>query len=111
MEEKKSEQLKKAAQAEDNDLKALGLMTGSMREARQERFVEDVLPRLLKAGVDVTYHEKGYHYVIDTPQGLAAFYPKSNKLMLHKGAKWIKPGLQWIITNLLGGKVTRDKTA
>jgi hypothetical protein len=43
--------LKEAAAAEENDLKALGLMTGSLREGRLERFTETYLPQLLKDGI------------------------------------------------------------
>jgi len=103
---KKSEELKEAAAREDNDLKALGLMTGSLREGRLERFQENVLPELLKKGYDIAVDEKNVRYTMDTGAcgrtfGIIDFYPKGNKVCIRKTNKWINPGLTWIIERLL----------
>ena len=103
---KKSEALKKAAEAEDNDLKALGLMTGSLREGRLERFTETYLPQLLKMGFDIAQDDEMFRYTIDTEMGgkqfgIVDYYPKANNLCIRKTNKWEKPGLKWIVENLL----------
>jgi hypothetical protein len=103
---KKSEELKQAAAAEENDLKALGLMTGSLREGRLERFTENCLPLLLKAGYDIAQDDEMVRYTIDTEMGgktfgIVDYYPKANNLCIRKSNKWVKPGLKWIVENLL----------
>lgn len=103
---KKSEELKNAASEEDNNLKALGLMTKSLREGRLERFQEKVLPQLLEKGYDIAYDEQNVRYTIDTAAsgksiGIVDFYPKGNKVCIRKTNKWINIGLTWIIERLL----------
>ena len=103
---KKSEALKQAAAAEENDLKALGLMTGSLREGRLERFTESYLPQLLRMGYDVAQDNEMFRYTIDTEMGgknfgIVDYYPKANNLCIRKTNKWEKPGLKWIVENLL----------
>ena len=97
----KSEELHKQANEEDNDLKALGLYTKSLREGRLENFQQVYLPLLLKKGYEVA--EDNYKYTIDTydEYGILDFFPKANKLLIRKDNKWKKPGLQFIIKNLL----------
>lgn len=103
---KKSEALKQQAAEEENDLKALGLMTGSLREGRLEKFTETYLPQLLKAGYDISEDVWTYRYTIDTSTGgknygIVDYYPKANNLLIRKTNKWIKPGLRWIVEKLL----------
>lgn len=103
---KRSEALKEAAAAEENDLKALGLMTGSLREGRLEKFTETYLPQLLKMGFDIAQDDKMFRYTIDTemggrPFGIVDYYPKANNLCIRKTNTWKKPGLKWIVENLL----------
>jgi hypothetical protein len=98
---KKSQELYKQANEEDNDLKALGLYTKSLREGRLENFKQSYLPLLLKKDYEVAeYNNK---YTIDTYSefGVLDFFPKANKILIRKDNKWIKPGLQWIIKNLI----------
>ena len=98
---KKSEELHKQANEEDNDFKALSLYTKSLREGRLENFQNTYLQVLLKKGYEVA--EDNYKYTIDTNDkfGIIDFFPKANKLLIRKDNKWIKPGTQWIIKNLL----------
>jgi hypothetical protein len=102
---KKSDELKEAAAREDNDLRAMGLMKQSLREARYERFVEDHLPTLLKKGYIITINEADGKYTIDTEScgktyGIIDYYPKANNLLIRRKNSWIKPGLKWLIENL-----------
>jgi hypothetical protein len=103
---KKSEDLKKQAAEEENDLKVLGLMTGALREGRLEKFEEDYLPKLKELGYEITHNEKTHHYLINTTnskvnKGIIDFYPKANKVCIRKGNRWITKGLKWITENLL----------
>jgi hypothetical protein len=103
---KKSDELRDQANREDNDLKAMGLYNKSLREGRLERFEDTHLTQLLRAGYDVAHIEEQGKYTIDTDiqetkYGLVDYYPKANKILIRKQNKWIKPGLKWIIKNLL----------
>ena len=97
---KKSEKIKIEASQEDNDLKALGLYTKVLREQRMENFETKWLLKL-KEG-HVCEKSTNQSYVIYSKRfGVIDFFPKSNKCLLRKTQKWIKPGLQWIVKNLL----------
>lgn len=98
---KKSEEFHKQANEEDNDLKALGLYTKSLREGRLENFQQVYLPLLLKKGYEVA--EDNHKYTIDTydKYGILDFFPKKNSLLIRKQNSWKRPGLQWIIKTLL----------
>lgn len=103
---KKSEELRQQATQEDNDLRALGLMKGSLREARHERFTEEFLSKLLEKGYDIAINESDGRYTIDTDScgkiyGIVDYYPKANNLLIRKNNAWIKPGLKWIVEKLL----------
>ena len=102
--EKKSDQLKDDYRNEDNDLKVLGIGTKIIREERLEKFQDKWLV-LLKEKYDVHYNEQLYAYVIkDSSLGLIHFYPKSNKVLICNKSKWEKPGLKFLIKNLLNNK-------
>ena len=99
----KSEELEKQAQAEENDLKALGIYNKALREKRLERF-ETYLEQLEKAGYEML--ENNHKYTIDTDTqeikfGIIDYFPKANKVLIRKDNRWIKPGLKWIVDNLL----------
>lgn len=100
---KKSEQLEQEAHAEENDLKALGIYNKALREKRLERF-ETYLSDLEKRGYEIV--EDNHKYTIDTDTqeikfGIIDYFPKANKVLIRKKNKWVKPGLKWIIDNLL----------
>jgi hypothetical protein len=102
---KKSTELRNQAAQADNDLSALGLLNGALRESRSERFLEGALPDLLRNGYDVAY-DGNHKYTIDTDSqsvkyGIIDYFPKANKLLIRKSNQWIKPGLAWINKNLL----------
>lgn len=88
-----------AAQKEDNDLTSLGLMCKALREKRSEKFLEDWLPVLKEIYPIVENNSK---YTITTQDyGVLDYFPKANKILIRQKNKWIKPGLKWIITNLI----------
>ena len=102
---KKSTELRKQAAQADNDFSAMGLLNGALRESRSERFLEGVLPDLLRSGYDIAC-DGNSKYTIDTDSqsvkfGTVDYFPKANKLLIRKSNQWIKPGLAWINENLL----------
>lgn len=95
---KKSEELTLASQQEDNDIKSFALQCKALREKRSEKFVEDWLP-VFKERFPI--QENNHKYTIETQQyGILDYFPKSNKLLIRKRNKWVKPGLKWLINNL-----------
>ncbi len=98
---KKSEELERKAAQEDNDLVALGILTKAMREKRYEKFNERYLPELIRR-YPIDLQEEGTRIRITTEKfGKIDFYPKANKILIHQCNQWKKPGLRWIIQNLL----------
>ena len=98
---KQSEALRKKAEEEDNDLIALGIFTKVIREERAERF-EGYKLKITEAGYTLKEFPDQGKVTIQTDKfGTLSFYPKANKLLIHKGQMWKKPGLRWIINNLL----------
>lgn len=98
---KKSEVLKQEVITEGNDLKILGKYTKVLREERFEKF-GDYREALLRKGCDIVEHESQGKFTIDnTSFGIIDYYPKANKVLIRKDNDWKKPGLKWIITNLL----------
>lgn len=102
---KESEKITTQANQEENDLKALGLYTKAMREERMERFQEHFVPRLKEKLGDKFWqtdqYSYGFYWKIGECEYTFTFYPKANRLLLHQSNKWIKPGLGWIVKNIL----------
>jgi len=97
---KKSEQLKLDAQEEENDIKSFGIMCKSLREQRFEKFDEVFLTRLKeKYTVENDGSSKFTIYTKDF--GILDYFPKANKILIRKENRWKKPGLKWIVNNLL----------
>lgn len=98
-----SNELRKQAESEENDLKAMGLYTKVLREERAERF-ENYKEKLLQAGYNLTeFKSQGKFTIEPTTFGIIDYYPKSNKVLIRKENKWITGGLRWIIGSLLNG--------
>lgn len=103
---KRSEELHREAQSEDNDIKATGMHLRAFREERREdnkeRFDRDFLPLLRKLWI---VEENTDYCRLDTQtHGTIIIYPKANKVHIHKGNRWISRGaMGWITKNLLNG--------
>jgi hypothetical protein len=97
---KKSEELRLASQQEDNDIKSFALLCQVLRESRSEKFIEDYLPVLIKR-YPVEARTNGSYSITTQDHGIIDYFPKANKLLIRKDNNWIKPGLKWIINNLL----------
>jgi len=94
-----SDDLRKEAQQEDNDLAYLGKMKKVFRQERVERF-EDVLPKLNDSDkvITITYYEVQGKYTIatNTKFGIVDYYPKANKILIRKDNDWKVGGLKWL---------------
>lgn len=104
LEMSKSKDLKHEANAEENDLKAMGLYIKSAREKRGEDFKEDILPRLLEIGYYIECDEAFSKYTITTnikEYGTIDFFPKKNKILIRKSNTWKTGGRQFIEDQLL----------
>lgn len=94
---KKSEELVRKGNAEENDLIAMGYYNKALREERSERFNEHWLDQLGDK-FDVTHSlQKGCFTFVCESHGTLDYYPKANKVLVRKQNKWIKPGLRWLI--------------
>ena len=101
---KQSEILKKQLQEEENDIKAFGIECKIIREVKNERFEDTWLPRLEDriTKQNIAYNADMFRYTITTnSHGIIDFYPKANKVLIRKDNKWIKPGLKWLINNMI----------
>jgi len=99
MEKIKSEELRLRSQQEDNDIISFGLLCKVLRESRSEKFVEGWLQPL---SMRYEVKENNHKYTIQTESyGVLDYFPKANKLLIRKDNKWVKPGLRWIINNLI----------
>lgn len=95
--------IREQLESEDNLAKVQALRTKIMREERMESFKEKWLSKLQER-YSVRYYELAEKFSIDTGQrmfGVIDYFPKSNGVLIRKGNKWEKPGLTWIIGNLL----------
>lgn len=103
---KKSEIYHQRAEEADHVLQSLGLHAKAIREERKERFEEEWLPKLMKQEVVVTYYAlpaSKYEicFMSNGKQETVDYFPKANKVLIRSKNKWIKPGLRWIVQNIL----------
>jgi hypothetical protein len=98
---KKSEQLQKELETEDNDLRALGLSTKVLREQRLERFEDEYLEKITSSPKVINYrvNTEGFTFWLNNGN-ILDYYPKANKVLIRRTNKWIKPGLQYLIKTL-----------
>lgn len=99
---KKSEQIRIEAREQESDLAYLGKMTKVLREERAENFEEKWYDKLLVIFGTITSWDDGTRYTFATQRhGEMTFYPKANKVLIHKSGLWKKPGLKWLIQTYL----------
>ena len=73
----------------------------SLREERDKKFAE-WLPTLKEKCISIEYNEKQWCYFIEhSKYGMIKFFPKANKVFQIRKEKWIKPGLRWLVQNIL----------
>lgn len=98
---KESEFYRLGIAKDDNDLRALGNYTKVLRCERKEVFEEKWLPKLKKVVFSVAYRKNGSYTFQHPKYGFIDYFPKANKLLIRRKNKWIKPGLKWIVKNIL----------
>lgn len=96
---KKSDELKIQASQEENDIKAFSLYKKALREKRSEKFEEWL--KIIQVKYPVEVKPNGAFSIITQDYGIVDYFPKANNLLIRKLNKWRKPGLKWIIKNLL----------
>lgn len=95
----KSQQLIKESQTEENDFKSFNLLCKALREKRSEKF-EEYLP-VISLRYTVKERTNGSYTIETQDYGVIDYFPKANKLLIRKDNSWKKPGLKWIINNLM----------
>lgn len=90
---KKSEEIELAAMQEESDHKAWTLHFQAARQRRWEFFTETLLP-VIKDSPHVNYvTEFAYHFKIAFTDGIEVdYYPKKDRMLYTKQAKWIYNG-------------------
>ena len=96
---KESERLKIEAGKEDNDNIAFGILGKAIREERAENF-EDKWLKKMQVQTDIILRARGC-YTFNSKYGIIDFYPKANKLLIREKNQWKKPGLKFIVSNIL----------
>ena len=96
---KESEKLKIEAGKEDNDNIAFGILGKAIREERSENFEDKWLKRM-QIQTDIVLRIRGC-YTFTSKYGIIDFYPKANKLLIREKNQWKKPGLKFIVSNIL----------
>lgn len=97
---KKSEDYFEKSRQEDNDIISFGLRVKALREARSERFLEDWLP-LLSERYSINESSQGKYSITTEDYGVIDYFPKANKILIRVENTWKKPGLRWLVKNLL----------
>ena len=97
---KNSEKLLKASSQEDNDIKSFALKCKALRESRSERFIEDYLP-VLEIRYPIELRKNGSYTLSTQDHGTLDYFPKANKLLIRNSNTWVKPGLKWVLNNLI----------
>jgi len=97
----KSEILKREAEQEDNDFRALNLYKKSMREDRIEKFEDKWLSKF-EDKYEIQFNQMQQCYIITTEEyGVLHFYPKANRLQFQGSKNWYSTALRWMISKLL----------
>ena len=94
-----SEELYKKAMGEENDFRFMNLQLKALREKRSEKF-QEYLP-YLENRYEITKRENNSYTINTQEYGNLDYFPKANNLLIRKDNQWVKPGLKWIIENLL----------
>ncbi len=82
------------------DQEALKVYLKALRWEKEDAFKEYFLKRISENSI--INRQPAHSYEIYSVRfGRVLFYPVLNRCFLLRKSKWIKPGLQWIIQNLL----------
>lgn len=82
------------------DYRLLNEVHGKLGLERYHRF-QNMIPYIVRNVKNFEQHEN-YRITFDIESyGSITYYPKANKLLIHKTNKWIKPAMQWIHKNII----------
>lgn len=98
----KSDELEQEAAFEDNDIKAFALYAKAERERRIEGFREWFLPILSEHfQIEYTQERECFRFKMKHHDDLLFdFYPKGDKVHYHRPIKWVRNGLNHIVSKL-----------
>lgn len=66
-----------------------------MKELRKNEYVD-----LLESS-EIIFEQKEYYIIADIPElGVTTYYPKSNKILIHKENRWEEDGFYYIKNKL-----------
>ena len=86
----------------------LGRMNKEIREKRSKQ-AEEWIPTLRENLISMEFNEQSNCYALeDRVHGRINYFPKANKIYLYRRDKWIKPGLKWLISNVINRRVPAD---
>jgi len=86
----------------DNDFRALAESTKRMRDERAQRFSDEWLEPLRQRVGEIAHDSAMEKYSFEhAPYGKIDYYAKANKLLIRERNQWIKPGLKWLIKNVI----------
>jgi hypothetical protein len=84
---------------EESDWEFLKRLNADMRENRRQRFIKEYLEKF-RAKYEVRSEE--HKFSIHTQEfGIVDYWAKANKVLERKKNIWHKPGLKWLLKNLL----------
>lgn len=90
---KQSEIIMQESLCEESDWKAWSLHFKALREEKWEFFVERLLPEIKDSPHVVTVVQHQHHFKITFTSGVIAdYYPKKDRIMFTKQAKWMWNG-------------------
>jgi len=103
MEISNKEKLEEELAGEENDLKALAIYKKILREKRTLKW-ENWKREIISSDLVLEYDEfpsQGKISFLIEKYNWVDYYPKANKVLIRQKNDWIKPGLKWLINNLL----------
>jgi hypothetical protein len=82
------------------DIEELGRYKTTGRAQKEDVFKSYFLERLMSG--HIVYTEKAHIYTVySTRHGRIDIYPVTNRCFLVRRSKWIKPGMEWLVKNIL----------
>jgi hypothetical protein len=82
------------------DKEALRAYLNALSWEKEDEFNKYFLKRLSDKYA-ITREPAHCYSILTVRFGIVMFYPKLNRCFLMRKQRWIKPGLQWVIKNLL----------
>lgn len=76
--------------------KEYGEFVKQRRLERENDFLDNLMPHMLKLGYEVLSKNDSSYSFLDVKHGWIKFYPKADRLLLCKQNKWLYGGFSWI---------------